>query len=131
MAGAAQTLGLAQMIMATRLPVRLRLLIPAVENSIAGNAFRTSDVLVARNGLTSEIVSTDAEGRLILADALVAGAITAALYLDQFVTRGVPWVHVDFMGFNAAASAGRPEGGEAMGLRALYGLIKERFGRRQ
>lgn len=72
MAGAAQTLGLAQMIMATRLPVRLRLLIPAVENSIAGNAFRTSDVLVARNGLTSEIVSTDAEGRLILADALVA-----------------------------------------------------------
>lgn len=61
----------------------------------------------------------------------LAGAITAALYLDQFVTRGVPWVHVDFMGFNAAASAGRPEGGEAMGLRALYGLIKERFGRRQ
>lgn len=248
MAGAAQTLGLAQMIMDTALPIRLRLLIPAVENSIAGNAFRTSDVLAARNGLTSEIVSTDAEGRLILADALVAaceptgspiahphpaasdesaddasaaadtpiggspppapagtpalvvdcatltgaqrvamgpdipsfwthhdavaarldaaaaaaddlvwrlplhepyrkmlsssvadcvncssggyaGAITAALYLDQFVTRGVPWVHVDFMGFNASSSPGRPEGGEAMGLRALYGLIHERFGR--
>lgn len=248
MAGAAQTLGLAQMIMDTALPIRLRLLIPAVENSIAGNAFRTSDVLAARNGLTSEIVSTDAEGRLILADALVAacepagspinrphpvasdesaddasaaadtpiggspppapagtpalvvdcatltgaqrvamgpdipsfwthhdavaarldaaaaaaddlvwrlplhepyrkmlsssvadcvncssggyaGAITAALYLEQFVTRGVPWVHVDFMGFNASSSPGRPEGGEAMGLRALYGLIHERFGR--
>lgn len=219
-----------------------------MENSIAGNAFRTSDVLHARNGLTSEIVSTDAEGRLIMADALVAacepagspidrphpvapvdeaeaddasaaapvggspppapagtpalvvdcatltgaqrvamgpdipsywthhdalaarldaaaataddlvwrlplhepyrkmlssavadcvncssggyaGAITAALYLDQFVTRGVPWVHVDFMGFNGTGSPGRPEGGEAMGLRALYGLIQERFGR--
>lgn len=241
------------MIMVTGLPIRLRVLIPAVENAISGNAFRTSDVLTARNGLTSEIVSTDAEGRLILADALVAaceppgspihrphptvpvddggaddpasaaaaaapvvsgmpppapagtpalvvdcatltgaqrvamgpdipsfwthhdavaarldasaaatddlvwrlplhepyrkmlssaiadcvncssggyaGAITAALYLDQFVPRGVPWVHIDFMGFNAAASPGRPEGGEAMGLRALYGLIHERFGR--
>jgi len=253
MGGAAQALALAHMIMATALPVRLRLLIPAVENAIAGNAFRTSDVLIARNGLTSEIVSTDAEGRLILADALVAacepagtpidvphsaaadataaataavpppppppppppvgqppappadapalivdcatltgaqrvamgpsipsfwthhdavaarldaaaaaaddlvwrlplhepyrkmlgstvadcvncsagglgGAITAALYLDQFVVAGIPWVHVDFMGWTAAASAGRPEGGEPMGLRALYGLIAERFG---
>jgi len=70
MGGAATAIGLARMIMALDLPVRLRLLIPAVENSVAGNAFRPGDVLTARNGQTVEINNTDAEGRLVLADAL-------------------------------------------------------------
>lgn len=70
MGGAANVLGLAQMIMDAKLPVRLRVLIPAVENSIAGNAFRPGDILKSRKGLTVEIGNTDAEGRLILGDAL-------------------------------------------------------------
>ncbi|MHA3978186.1 leucyl aminopeptidase family protein [Halovulum sp. GXIMD14794] len=74
MGGAATVLGLARMIMRLKLPVRLRVLIPAVENSISAGAFRPGDVLTARNGLTVEINNTDAEGRLVLADALVLGA---------------------------------------------------------
>ncbi|WP_282119745.1 leucyl aminopeptidase family protein [Ruegeria atlantica] len=70
MGGAANVLGLARMIMATKLPVQLRVLIPAVENSVAGNAFRPGDILTSRKGLTVEINNTDAEGRLVLADAL-------------------------------------------------------------
>ncbi len=70
MGGAATVLGLAHMIMATGLPLRLRVLIPAVENSVAGNAFRPGDILTSRKGLTVEINNTDAEGRLVLADAL-------------------------------------------------------------
>ncbi|MGX5842269.1 leucyl aminopeptidase family protein [Mesorhizobium sp. ArgA1] len=70
MGGAANVMGLASMIMAAGLKVRLRVLIPAVENSIAGNAFRPGDVLVSRKGITVEIGNTDAEGRLVLADAL-------------------------------------------------------------
>jgi leucyl aminopeptidase len=70
MGGAATVMGLAQMIMALRLPLRLRVLVPAVENSVAGNAFRPQDILTSRKGLTVEINNTDAEGRLILADAL-------------------------------------------------------------
>ncbi|RTL92038.1 MAG: leucyl aminopeptidase family protein [Hyphomicrobiales bacterium] len=70
MGGAANVLGLASMIMAAKLNVRLRVLIPAVENSIAGNAFRPGDVLRSRKGITVEIGNTDAEGRLVLADAL-------------------------------------------------------------
>lgn len=70
MGGAATVLGLAQMIMALNLPVRLRVLIPAVENSISGDAFRPQDILPSRKGLTVEINNTDAEGRLVLADAL-------------------------------------------------------------
>ena len=70
MGGAANVLGLASMIMASRLKVRLRVLIPAVENAISGNAFRPGDVLTSRKGLTVEIGNTDAEGRLVLADAL-------------------------------------------------------------
>ena len=70
MGGAATVLGLAHMIMALELPVRLRVLIPAVENAIDGNAFRPQDVLMSRKGLTVEINNTDAEGRLVLADAL-------------------------------------------------------------
>jgi leucyl aminopeptidase len=70
MGGAATVLGLAQMIVTAKLPVRLRVLIPAVENAIAGNAFRPGDILRSRKGLSVEIGNTDAEGRLILADAL-------------------------------------------------------------
>jgi leucyl aminopeptidase len=70
MGGAAAALALADMIMGSGLPVRLRLLVPAVENAIAGNAFRPSDVLQTRKGITVEVGNTDAEGRLILGDAL-------------------------------------------------------------
>ncbi len=70
MGGAANTIGLAAMIMAAQLPVRLRLIIPAVENNISANAFRPGDVLASRKGLSVEIGNTDAEGRLVLADAL-------------------------------------------------------------
>ena len=206
MGGAAQTLGLTAMIMARKLPVRLRLLIPAVENSIAGNATHPCDVLPSRKGTTVEIGNTDAEGRLVLADALweassespdllvdcatltgaarvalgtelpalfcndaaianqlleagqrvgdplwqlplhapyrplldskvadicnisngsYGGAISAALFLQEFVGPTIPWVHLDFMAWNLRSQPGRPEGGDAMGLRALYELIKE------
>lgn len=74
MGGAANVLGLAHMIMSLGIEVQLRVLIPAVENAIDGSAFRPQDVLTARNGLTVEINNTDAEGRLVLADALALGA---------------------------------------------------------
>ena len=74
MGGAATVLGLAHMIMATQMPVQLRVLIPAVENSIDGSAFRPQDILTSRKGLTVEINNTDAEGRLVLADALAYGS---------------------------------------------------------
>ncbi len=70
MGGSATVLGLARMIMALDLPLRLRVLVPAVENSVSGNAFRPQDILTSRKGLTVEINNTDAEGRLVLADAL-------------------------------------------------------------
>ncbi|UGX85276.1 leucyl aminopeptidase family protein [Phyllobacterium meliloti] len=70
MGGAANVLALASIIMDAKLPVRLRVLIPAVENSISANAFRPSDILTSRKGITVEIGNTDAEGRLVLADAL-------------------------------------------------------------
>ncbi|MGB7288073.1 MAG: leucyl aminopeptidase family protein [Salaquimonas sp.] len=73
MGGAANVLGLAHLVMAAKLPVRLRVLIPAVENSISGNAFRPGDILDSRKGLTVEIGNTDAEGRLVLGDALAYG----------------------------------------------------------
>lgn len=208
--GAAQVLGLARMIIDHKLDVRLRVLVPAVENSIAGDAFRPGDVLTARNGMTTLNANSDAEGRLILADALAAaaeegpaliidcatltgaqrvalgtdipglfsndddvakgvcdgsdsvhdlvwrlplhapykklieshiadvkscgsgpygGAITAALYLQEFVD-GCPWIHIDFMGYNSSSSPGRPEGGEAMGMRALFRYLHTRFAAR-
>ncbi|GGF61479.1 leucyl aminopeptidase [Mameliella alba] len=73
MGGAANTIGLAQAIMALDLRLRLRLLIPAVENSVSGHSFRPGDILQSRKGLTVEINNTDAEGRLVLADALAYG----------------------------------------------------------
>lgn len=208
MGGAAHVLGLARLIMAARLPVNLRVLIPAVENAISGNAFRPGDIVKSRQGLTIEIGNTDAEGRLILADALAeaaseqpdliidfatltgaarvalgtdlpafftadsvlaqqlandaetvqdplwrlplykpyrqlldsaiadinnagssgyAGAITAALFLKEFIPAQQQWLHVDLMAWNLNARPGRPEGGEAMGLRAVFAFIQQRY----
>lgn len=210
MGGAAHALGLAGMIMSAGLPVRLRVLIPAVENSVSGNALRPLDVVSTRKGLTVEIGNTDAEGRVVLADALAeatgdepelivdfatltgaarvalgaelpalysnddalaeallrhgtaeddplwrlplwkpyrkqieskvaklnnasmspyAGSITAALFLAEFVD-SVPWLHLDLMGWNTETRPGRPEGGEAQGMRAVFALVAERFGGR-
>ncbi len=209
MGGAAHVLGLAQMVMAAGLELRLRVLIPAVENSISGNAYRPLDVIRSRKGLSVEIGNTDAEGRVILCDALAeadsekpdllidmatltgaarvalgpdlpalfanddalaaaalrhagavddplwrlplhkpyrrlidsrvadinnagdspfAGAITAALFLADFVDPGTRWLHLDIMAWNGRARPGRPEGGEAVGIRALYALIAETAG---
>jgi leucyl aminopeptidase len=209
MGGSATVLGLAHAIMASGLKLRLRVLVPAVENSISGNAFRPMDIFKTRKGLTVEIGNTDAEGRLVLCDALAeamtekpalvidmatltgaarvalgpelpamfandeevaadlleagtaeadplwrlplwkpyrkyldskiadinnasdsgfAGAVTAALYLQEFVDPKVPWVHIDTYAWNASTRAGRPEGGEGLALRALFTLIRKRFG---
>lgn len=211
MGGAAHVLGLAHMIMDAKLPVRLRVLIPAVENSVSANAFRPSDIVRTRKGLTVEVGNTDAEGRLVLCDALAeadseepglivdfatltgaarvalgpdlpamftnddraaqelirasfaeydplwwmplwhpysrmlssrvadlnnvsegghGGAITAALFLNRFVGAKTPWVHIDVMGWNAGSSPGRPTGGEAMGMRAVYRMIAQGFAKK-
>ncbi|GIL40327.1 leucyl aminopeptidase family protein [Roseiterribacter gracilis] len=207
MGGAAHALALGRMVMAAKLPVRLRVIIPAVENAIAGNAMRPLDVLQTRKGLTVEVGNTDAEGRLILSDALAlacedkpdllidfatltgaarvalgpdlpamfanddalaaelendaretgdplwrlplhsayakdldskiadlnnissngfAGAIYAALFMQRFVDPAVKWIHLDTYGWNSKARPGRPEGGEARNLFALYRLIARR-----
>ena len=86
MGGAATALALAAMIMGAGLPVRLRVLLPIVENSIAGNAFRPGDVLASRKGLTVEVGNTDAEGRLILADALALADEESPDLLFDFAT---------------------------------------------
>jgi leucyl aminopeptidase len=89
MGGAATVLGLAHMIMARQLKLRLRVLIPAVENSIAGDAFRPRDIYHSRKGITVEIGNTDAEGRLVLADALaLAAEETPALIVDMATLTG-------------------------------------------
>ncbi|WP_417671005.1 leucyl aminopeptidase family protein [Roseibium sp.] len=89
MGGAANVLGLASMIMAAKLPVRLRVIIPCVENSISGSAFRPGDILPSRKGLTVEIGNTDAEGRLVLADALtLADAENPDLLIDMATLTG-------------------------------------------
>ena len=209
MAGAAIVLGLAQAIMDANLPVRLRVLLPLVENAVAGNAVHPMDIVRTRKGLTVEIGNTDAEGRLILCDALAeaatekpallvdiatltgaarvalgpelaalfcnndelaqgllaaaqtaedpmwrmplwrpyrkmidskiadlnnvsesphAGAVTAALYLQEFVEPDIPWAHLDVMAWNPQSRPGRPEGAEATALRALYTHIAQRYG---
>lgn len=95
MGGAATVLGLAHMIMALNLPVRLRVLVPAVENSVAGNAFRPGDILNSRKGLTVEINNTDAEGRLVLADALaLADEAEADLIVSMATLTGAARVAV-------------------------------------
>lgn len=89
MGGAANVLGLAQLIMDAKLPVRLHLLIPAVENAVSGNAFRPGDILPSRKGLSVEIGNTDAEGRLILADALAYGdSLSPDLLIDMATLTG-------------------------------------------
>ena len=209
MGGAAHAIALAGLIVALRLPVRLHLLVPVAENAISGAALRPGDVVRARGGRSVEIDNTDAEGRLILADALVkageeepeliidfatltgaarvalgpdlpalfanddrlaqqllaaaeaegdpmwrlplwegyremlasdiadtansggsfAGAITAALFLKEFVPDGVAWAHIDTFAWRPSARPGRPKGGEALGLRAAAAAIAARFGR--
>jgi leucyl aminopeptidase len=86
MGGAAHVLGLAELIMRTGLPVHLRVYIPAVENSISGNAYRPSDILRTRNGTTVEIGNTDAEGRVVLSDALTLAAEEGAERIIDFAT---------------------------------------------
>ncbi|HEY3637226.1 MAG TPA: leucyl aminopeptidase family protein [Rhizomicrobium sp.] len=208
MGGAATVLGLARMVMDAKLAVRLRVLIPAVENSVSGRAYRPGDVLTSRKGLTVEIGNTDAEGRLVLADALceadteapellidiatltgaargatgmelppyftddetlaadlfragqdvhdplwrlplwrgyesaigspiadlnnspdynLAGAITAALFLNRFVTRAHAWVHLDIPAWVDRPRPGRRRGAEANAARALYALLASRY----
>jgi leucyl aminopeptidase len=86
MGGAASALSFALLVMRAKLPVRLRVLIPAAENSISGNAFRPGDVLLSRNGMTVEIGNTDAEGRLVLADAITLADEEAPDYLVTIAT---------------------------------------------
>jgi len=205
MGGAAVMLGLAEALMATKAPIRLLLLVGAVENSVSGEAFRPLDVIRTRKGLTVEIGNTDAEGRLVLSDLLtyageqtprlildgstltgaarvalgpdlpalfcsddslaeallagglaagdplwrlplhdgyagwldsgvadlnnvstrpMAGAIVAALFLKRFVPEGIPWGHLDLYAWNDSTRPGRPEGGEATGLRAALAGIR-------
>ena len=108
MGGAACALALARMIMQARLPVRLRVLIPAVENAVAGNAYRPGDVLRTRRGISVEVGNTDAEGRLVLCDGLAAaGEETPDLIVDLATLTG------------AARVALGPE------LPALYGSREE------
>ena len=212
MGGAAHALAVSRLVMQAGLPVRLRLIVPIVENAISGNACRPGDILTTRAGLTVEVGNTDAEGRLILADALTfaqegaktggpdwlidfatltgaarvalgpelpalfsndeglatallegaakmhdplwrlplwagyrdmlksgiadlnnapeggfAGAITAALFLEKFVTIGKPWAHLDTFAWNPVARPGRPKGGEAFGLRAVWQAICQQY----
>ncbi len=86
MGGSAAVLGLAQLILSLGLPVRLRVLIPAVENSVSSHSFRPQDILTARNGKTVEINNTDAEGRLVLADALALACETPPDLLVSMAT---------------------------------------------
>ena len=208
MGGAAHALGLAQMLILAKTKVRLRVLIPAVENSVSSKAMRPGDVIKTRKGLTIEISNTDAEGRVILADALteasrenpeiiinfatltgaarvalgaeipalfsnndplaetivsagkkvsdpvwrmplwhgykseiqgkvadltnsptspLAGAITAALFLEEFVEPQIAWAHIDLMAWNIHPKPGRPVGGEAMSVRAIYEALSQTF----
>jgi leucyl aminopeptidase len=209
MGGAATAIAAASMIMAAKLPVRLRLLVPCAENMISGSAFRPGDVLKSYKGLSVEIGNTDAEGRLVLGDALAlgdeehpalmidyatltgaarvalgpdlppvfthdaklsadiarlgesvndpvwpmplwppydamldskladvnhisggafAGAITAALFLNRFVSNCTSYAHFDIFAWNNSTKPGRPEGGECMAARLTYALVKERYG---
>ena len=86
MGGAAHVLGLARLVMSAELPVRLRVLVPAVENAVAGNAYRPGDVLATRAGITVEVDNTDAEGRIVLCDALTEAASEEPEALIDFAT---------------------------------------------
>ena len=206
MAGAATALGVAKMIMEANLPVNLHLIIPAVENVVSSHSYKMGDIVQTRKKMTVEITNTDAEGRMILADALTlaseskpkliidfatltgaatvalgaeipalfsnnekiahkilevatkekepmwrmplyppyremldskvadiknsasgshGGAITAALFLKEFVAPNIPWIHLDIESMNYKTKPGRPEGGEALSLRTVFRFIKE------
>jgi leucyl aminopeptidase len=208
MGGAAHALALARLIMAEQLPVRLHLLIPAVENAVGGRAYRPGDIVKSRKGLFVEVDNTDAEGRLILADALaragedkpelivdfatltgaarvalgpdlpalfasrdelagaigeaarevddpvwrmplwdaydenlkssvadlsnmannpMAGCIYAALFLRRFVPEGIPWAHLDTWAWRDPGKPGRPKGGDALGLRAVFAALGQLY----
>ena len=208
MGGAAHALALARLVIAERLPIRLHLLIPAVENAVSATAYRPGDIVKSRKGLFVEIDNTDAEGRLILADALtraeeyapeliidfatltgaarvalgpdlpaffsnndelasatasasaavedplwrmplwepydemlksdiadfanaanspMAGCITAAMFLKRFVPENVSWAHLDTFAWRDQAKPGRPKGGEALGLRAIFAMLQSRY----
>ncbi|WP_424814271.1 leucyl aminopeptidase family protein [Roseococcus sp. YIM B11640] len=209
MGGAAAMLAVAEALMALRAPLRILLLVGAVENSVSGEAFRPLDVIRTRKGLTVEVGNTDAEGRLVLSDLLthagehaprlmldgstltgaarvalgpelpalfsnddewaaaliegglavgepmwrlplhegyaswldsriadlnnvatkpMAGAIVAALFLRRFVPDNVPWAHLDLYAWNDSSRPGRPEGGEATGMRAAVSAIRSYLG---
>jgi leucyl aminopeptidase len=211
MGGAAHVLALAQMIMDAKLLVRLRVLVPAVENSVSGSAYRPGDILKSRKGFTVEIGNTDAEGRLVLADALaeadterpellvciatltgaaraatgmelppfftddeqlaahlmrhaeaehdplwrlplwrsyeptiespiadlnnapeynLAGAITAALFLNRFVSETKCWAHFDISAWVDRPKPGRKKGAEANAIRTIFALLTERYGKK-
>jgi leucyl aminopeptidase len=208
MGGAAHALALARLVIAERLPVRLHMLIPAVENAVSGAAYRPGDVVKSRKGLFVEVDNTDAEGRLVLADALtracedkpeliidfatltgaarvalgpdlpamfannndlaaaiegasrevddplwrmplwdpydenlkssiadlanmannaMAGAIYGALFLRRFVGEKIPWAHLDTWAWRDPAKPGRPKGGDALGLRAIFAMLQRRY----
>jgi len=210
MGGAAHALALARLIVEARLPVRLHLVIPAVENALSGAAYRPGDIVKSRKGLFVEVDNTDAEGRLILADALaraaegdpelivdfatltgaarvalgpdlpatfvnrdelaaeleaaarkvddplwrmplwdpydeqlksdvadlshtsgnaMAGAVYAALFLRRFVPEQIPWAHLDTWAWRDPAKPGRPKGGDALGLRAVFTALEQRYSR--
>lgn len=208
MGGAAHAIALAGLVMDQRLPVQLRLLVPAVENAIGPNAYRPGEIIATRQGISVEIDNTDAEGRIVLCDALtlasesrpdlildfatltgaarvalgpdlpalfandedvaagwiaagedlrdpvwrmplwrpylrylnshvadianagsrMAGAVTAALYLEKFIPQGQPWAHLDVYAWNDNDRPGRPRGGEAMALRSAFAMLKARYG---
>lgn len=209
MAGAAHVLGLARVVMALRLPVYLRVLIPAAENAVSGEAYHPGDVIVTRKGLSVEVTNTDAEGRLVLCDALqeavgdkpdllldfatltgaarvalgtdisalftpndalaqdlaacaekendpiwrlplyqpyrklldskiadianssssgYGGAITAAIFLKEFVPEDIVWAHFDMMAWNSSSKMGIAEGAEATALRTVANYLRQRFG---
>jgi leucyl aminopeptidase len=208
MGGAATVLAVARAVMQLGVPIRLRVLIPAVENSVSGDAMRPLDVLDTRKGITVEVGHTDAEGRLVLSDALAeastenpellldiatltgaarvalgtslpalfsssdkladdllaagedqqdplwrlplfegyrrsldskvaqlsnispgpyGGAITAALFLREFVGKGIPWAHIDTMAYNLGPLPGRPQGGEVFAVRAVVEFLRRRY----
>jgi leucyl aminopeptidase len=210
MGGAAHALALARLITLERLPVRIHLLIPAVENAVSGRAYRPGDIVKSRKGPFVEIDNTDAEGRLILADALaraaedkpelivdfatltgaarvalgpdlpalfsnrddlaakaeqsardcddpiwrmplwdpydemlssdvadfanatnspMAGCITAALFLKRFVPEETPWAHLDTYAWRDQGRPGRPKGGDALGLRAIFATLRSLYSR--
>jgi len=208
MGGAAHALALARLVIAERLPVRLHMLIAAVENSVSGAAYRPGDVVKSRKGLFVEVDNTDAEGRLVLADALtrasednpqlivdfatltgaarvalgpelpamfandddlaaaiegaarevddplwrmplwdpydenlkssiadlsnmasnpMAGCIYGALFLRRFVGEKIPWAHLDTWAWRDPGKPGRPKGGDALGLRAIFEMLQRRY----